>query len=58
LTHKDLEILEIVVNYRGKKVPSVGGIILFSQQREKYFPFCWLQSGTGPFDPKKKYKIL
>ena len=56
LTQKDLETLELVVNYQGQKVPSVGGIILFSPQREKYFPDCWLQAGC--FEGKDKSKII
>jgi predicted HTH transcriptional regulator len=45
LTKNDLETLGLVVSYQGKKVPSVGGVILFSPAREKYFPDCWLQAG-------------
>lgn len=45
LIKKDLDILELVVDSHGKKVPSVGGIILFSPQRETFFPDCWVQAG-------------
>jgi ATP-dependent DNA helicase RecG len=45
LTQKDMETLELIVDSHGKKVPSVGGIILFSPQREIFFPDCWVQAG-------------
>ena len=45
LTEKDLDTLEITLDYQGKRVPSVGGVILFSPEREKYFPDCWVQAG-------------
>jgi predicted HTH transcriptional regulator len=42
---KDLETLGLVTKYQGKQVATVGGIILFSPLREKYFPDCWIQAG-------------
>lgn len=45
LSKKDLETLELVVSSHGKKVPTVGGIILFSPRREEFFPYCWIQAG-------------
>lgn len=56
LNRKDLETLQLLVNHQGKKVPTIGGIILFSPQREKYFPDCWLQAGC--FAGKDKSKII
>jgi len=45
LSKKDLETLELVVSSHGKKVPTIGGIILFSPRREELFPDCWIQAG-------------
>lgn len=45
LSEKDLETLEIITHEQGKKVPSVGGIILFGKERDKYFPDAWIQAG-------------
>lgn len=45
LSKKDLATLDLVVDYNGKEVPSTGGVILFSPDREKYFPDCWVQAG-------------
>jgi len=56
LNDRDLETLQLLVNYQGKKVPTIGGIILFSSQREEYFPDCWLQAGC--FAGKDKSKII
>ena len=41
----DLETLQIITHDQGKKVPSIGGIILFGKEREKYFPDAWVQAG-------------
>lgn len=56
LTPKNLETLDLVTTYRGTKVPTVGGIVLFSHLREKYFPDCWIQAGI--FQGETKSKIL
>lgn len=45
LTQKDLETLEILIDYQGKKVPTVAGIILFGKNRAKFFPDAWIQAG-------------
>lgn len=36
LNKTDLETLNIVTNYQGQKVPTIGGVILFCPQREKH----------------------
>lgn len=41
----DLDSMEIVTAYQNKKVPTVGGIILFGYARLKYFPDAWVQAG-------------
>lgn len=45
LSRKDLETLEIITYDQGKKIPTVGGVILFGKEREKYFPDAWIQAG-------------
>lgn len=45
LTYKDLETLELLIDYQGKKVPTVAGIILFGKNRAKVFPDAWIQAG-------------
>lgn len=56
LVKKDLETLELIVESHGKKVPTAGGIILFSPQREEFFPDCWVQAGR--FSGTTKADIL
>ncbi len=41
----DLETLHIVTNYQNRLVPTNAGILLFSKQREHYFPDAWIQAG-------------
>jgi ATP-dependent DNA helicase RecG len=41
----DLETLKLVTKYQGRLVPTVGGTILFSKDRERYFPDVWIQVG-------------
>ena len=45
LTRRDLETLRLVPNHRGRKVPTVGGMILFGEKRERHFPDAWIQAG-------------
>jgi predicted HTH transcriptional regulator len=45
LTPKDLETLEVLIDYQGKKVPTVAGLILFGKERAKFFPDAWIQAG-------------
>jgi ATP-dependent DNA helicase RecG len=41
----DLESLDLLTTYQGKKVPTTAGIILFGKNRLKYFPDAWIQVG-------------
>lgn len=43
-TH-DLKTLKIVTCHRKKWVPTVGGVLLFGREREKYFPDAWIKMG-------------
>ena len=45
INKKDLETLEILMDYQGKKVPTVAGLILFGKDRAKIFPDAWIQAG-------------
>jgi predicted HTH transcriptional regulator len=41
----DLETLRLVARYQGRKVPTVGGMLLFGKHRERLFPDAWIQAG-------------
>lgn len=45
LVRRDLETLRLVTEYQGRKVPTVGGMILFGKTREDHFPDAWIQAG-------------
>lgn len=45
LNKKDLETLELVTDYQGKKIPTVAAVILFGKEREQFFPDAWIQAG-------------
>lgn len=56
LQDNDYYSLGICVKEQGKIFPTIGGIILFGKQKEKYFPDAWLQLGC--FQGKDKSIIL
>lgn len=43
LARRDLETLRIVTDHQGRKVPTVGGMILFGKDRERDFPAAALR---------------
>ena len=45
LKRSDLETLRLVVKHQGRTVPTVGGMVLFGKERERYFPDAWIQAG-------------
>ena len=45
LKRTDLETLRLMVKHQGRKVPTVGGMLLFGKERERYFPDAWVQAG-------------
>ncbi|HDL86236.1 MAG TPA: winged helix-turn-helix transcriptional regulator, partial [Candidatus Acetothermia bacterium] len=45
LKRADLETLRLMVKHQGRKVPTVGGMLLFGKEREHYFPDAWVQAG-------------
>jgi len=55
LKRNDLETLRLLVPHQGRKVPSVGGILLFGTDRLAHFPDAWIQAGR--FDGTDKSHI-
>ncbi len=45
LKRSDLETLRLITTHQGRKVPTVGGLLLFGKNREHYFPDAWVQAG-------------
>lgn len=45
LNRQDLETLRLLTNHQGRKVPTVGGMLLFGKDRERHFPDAWVQAG-------------
>jgi predicted HTH transcriptional regulator len=45
ITRRDLETLRLVTDHQGRKVPTVGGMLLFGRDRERNFPDAWIQAG-------------
>ena len=41
LKRADLETLRLVTKHQGRTVPTVGGMLLFGKQRERFFPDAW-----------------
>ena len=52
----DLETLRLVTMDQGRKVPTVGGVLLFGVDRQHYFPDAWIQAGR--FGGTDKSQIL
>lgn len=55
LKKQDFEILKLVSEEQGRKVPTVAGIILFGKVRKKVFSDAWIQCGY--FKGKDKVDI-
>jgi len=55
LKRADLETLRLVTTHQGRKVPTVGGMLLFGRDRLQHFPDAWIQAGR--FDGKDKTRI-
>ena len=45
LKKTDLDTLRIVTKHQGRRVPTVGGVLLFGHERERRFPDAWIQAG-------------
>lgn len=46
LKRADLDTLRIETKHQGHVVPTVGGMLLFGHERERYFPDAWIQDET------------
>ncbi len=56
LRKHDLETLRLLTTHQGRKVPTVGGVLVFGRERERHFPDAWIQAGR--FSGRDKAKIL
>lgn len=45
LRRRDLDTLRLVTECQGRKVPTIGGVLLFGVDRERHIPDAWIQSG-------------
>lgn len=45
LRRQDLETLRLMTRHQGREVPTVGGILLFGNDRNRHFPDAWIQAG-------------
>ncbi len=45
LGRRDLESLRLVTDHQGRRVPTIGGMLLFGRDRERHFPDAWIQAG-------------
>ena len=45
LKRADLDTLHMLTKHQGRKVPTVGGVLLFGRERERCFPDAWIQAG-------------
>lgn len=45
LKRADLDTLRMVTTHQGRKVPTVGGLLLFGKDRARHFPDAWIQAG-------------
>ncbi len=52
LSSRDLDTLRILTPYHGKRVPTIGGMILFGKARLDHFPDAWIQAGRFGGDDK------
>jgi predicted HTH transcriptional regulator len=50
------ETLNLFMHHQGRLVPTVGGVLLFSSVRDRYFPDAWIQCGR--FGGTDKASIL
>ena len=55
LKRSDLQTLRLLTIHQGKKVPTIGGMLLLGRDRARHFPDAWIQAGR--FDGKDKARI-
>jgi ATP-dependent DNA helicase RecG len=56
LSRRDLTTLRLITKHQGRRVPTVGGVLLFGIERLRHFPDAWIQ--VGRFAGNDKSKIL
>lgn len=56
LAHRDLTVLGLAMKHRGSLRPTVGGILQFGKERERWFPDAYLQAGR--FNDTDRSRIL
>jgi predicted HTH transcriptional regulator len=56
LSRRDFETLRLVTAYQGRKVPTVGGVLLFGRDHADRFPDAWIQ--VGRFAGTDKARML
>jgi predicted HTH transcriptional regulator len=54
LARRDLETLRLVTDHQGRKVPTVGGMLLFGKDRGRHFPDAWIQGGRFGGDDRSR----
>jgi predicted HTH transcriptional regulator len=52
----DLETMRLLTSHQGRRVPTVGGMLLFGRESERHFPDAWIQ--VGRFSGTDKSRIL
>jgi ATP-dependent DNA helicase RecG len=45
LRRNDLQTLRLVTLHQGRTVPTIGGMLLIGENRERHFPDAWIQAG-------------
>ena len=45
LTRRNFDTLRLLTTHQGRSVPTVGGLLLFGQDRLDHFPDAWIQAG-------------
>ena len=45
VSDRDLDTLRILTFHQGRRVPSIGGMLLYGRNRLAYFPDAWIQIG-------------
>jgi predicted HTH transcriptional regulator len=56
LKRGDLDTLRVMTKHQGRKVPTVGGLLLFGTERKERFPDAWIQAGR--FDGVDKVRLI
>ncbi len=45
ISDRDLDVLGVLTTHQGRRVPSIGGMLLFGKDRLSHFPDAWIQAG-------------